>query len=141
MRHTFTWWWSWWIVFVVWLTDERLLSLFPARTIVRDPHHREYPTCCEQDWTCAEPGFRLCCMKLCSSDNHYTTTTKGFVFSLYRCSKQLVSCLLTLNWSEPFIPWGCFQICSANNNASLLLHACEVIHLVNKGVTSPYVQE
>ena len=24
-------------------------------------------------WTCAEPEFRLCWMKLCSSDNHYTT--------------------------------------------------------------------
>ena len=37
------WWWRWWIVFVVWSTDERRLALFPARTIVRDPHHREYP--------------------------------------------------------------------------------------------------
>ena len=34
-----------------------------------------------------------------------------------------------------------FQICSGNNNASLLLHACEVIHLINKGVISPYVHE
>ena len=31
----------WWIVFVVWLTDERCLDLFPAGTIVRDPHYRE----------------------------------------------------------------------------------------------------
>ena len=31
----------WRIVFVVWLTDERCLSLFPAGTIVRDTHHRE----------------------------------------------------------------------------------------------------
>ena len=29
------------MVFVVWLTDERRLALFPAGTIVRDPHHRE----------------------------------------------------------------------------------------------------
>ena len=34
----------WWIVFVVWLTNERRLVLFPAGTIVRDPHHRESPT-------------------------------------------------------------------------------------------------
>ena len=34
----------WWIVFVVWLTDERRLALFPAGTIVRDLHHRESPT-------------------------------------------------------------------------------------------------
>ena len=32
------------IIFVVWLTDERHLALFPAGTIVRDPHHRESPT-------------------------------------------------------------------------------------------------
>ena len=36
------------MVFVVWLTDERRLALFPAGTIVRDPHHRESPTRREQ---------------------------------------------------------------------------------------------
>ena len=30
--------------FVVWLTDEGRLALFPAGTIVRDPQHRESPT-------------------------------------------------------------------------------------------------
>ena len=34
--------------FVAWLTDERRLALFPAGTIVGDPHHRESPTRCEQ---------------------------------------------------------------------------------------------
>ena len=53
---------------------------------------------------------------------------------------NIVSHLLTLNWSKHFIRWGCFQICSENNDASLLLYACEVIHLINKGVISPYVQ-
>ena len=28
-------------------------------------------------WTCAEPEFRLSWMKLCSSDNHYTTAPKN----------------------------------------------------------------
>ena len=69
------------------------------------------------------------------------TLTKGFVLSLCRCSKQSVSCLITLNWSEHLISCGCFQLCSGSNNISLLLYACEVIHLINKGVTSPYVQE
>ena len=68
------------------------------------------------------------------------TLTKGFVFSSCRCSKQSVSRLLTVNWSEHFIRWGCFQICSGNNNTSLL-YACEVLHLIKKGVISPYVQE
>ena len=31
-----------------WLTDERPLALFPAGTIVRDPHYREFPTRPEQ---------------------------------------------------------------------------------------------
>ena len=34
---------------MVWLTDERRLALFPAGTIIRDPHHREFPTHREQD--------------------------------------------------------------------------------------------
>ena len=29
-------------------------------------------------WTCAESEFRLCGMKLCSSDNHYTTAPQVF---------------------------------------------------------------
>ena len=32
------------------------------------------------------------------------------------------------------------EICSGNNN-TLLLYTYEVTHLVNKGVTRPYVQE
>ena len=39
----------WWIAFMVWLTDESRLALFPAGAIVRDPHHRESPTRREQD--------------------------------------------------------------------------------------------
>ena len=48
------------------------------------------------------------------------TLTESFVFSSCRCSKQSVSCLLTLNLSEHFIRWGCFQICSGNKNTLLL---------------------
>ena len=39
---------EWWIDFVVWLTDERRLALFPAGTIARDPHNCESPTRREQ---------------------------------------------------------------------------------------------
>ena len=62
----------WWIVFAVWLTDERRLALFPAGTIVRDPHHRESLTPTSRVWTCTEPEFRFSWMKLCGSDNHHT---------------------------------------------------------------------
>ena len=63
------------------------------------------------------------------------TSTEGFVFFWCRCSKQSVF------RSEHFIWCSCYEICTGNNNTSLLLYACEVIHLINKGVTSPYVQE
>ena len=36
-------------LFLLWLTDVRCLALFPVRTIVRDPHHLESPTCYKQD--------------------------------------------------------------------------------------------
>ena len=68
------------------------------------------------------------------------TLTEGLVFSSCRCSKQSLS-RLSLNCSEHFIRCGCFQVCRGNNNTSLLLYACEIIHLINKRVTSPYVQE
>ena len=62
----------WCIAFWVLLTDERRLSLYPAGTIVRVPHHLEFQHAASRIWTCTEPEFRLCWMKLCSSDNHYT---------------------------------------------------------------------
>ena len=59
--------------FVVWLTDERRLALFPAETIVRDLHHRESLTRREQSLNLR----RIC------SDSHYTTAphyAKNFGF-------------------------------------------------------------
>ena len=43
------WWWWLRIVFVVWLTEEKRLALFPAETIARNPHHRESQIRDEQD--------------------------------------------------------------------------------------------
>ena len=67
--------------------------------------------------------------------------SEGFIYSSCRFRKQSVCCSLTLNRSEHLIWWEWFQICSGNNNTSLSFYACEVIHLINKGVTSPYVPE
>ena len=39
-----------------------------------------------------------------------------------------------------FIQWGSFLICSGNNNILFLMYACEVMHLINKALTTPYVQ-
>ena len=71
-----SWWrWWWWIVFAEWFTDERCLALFPARTIVRDCHHRKSPTHCEQNLNFAEPEFRLWGIKFCSCDKHHKILT------------------------------------------------------------------
>ena len=50
---------EWWIIFVVWLTNERCLALVPAGTIVRDPHHRKSLTHHKQ-------GLNLHRIKFCS---------------------------------------------------------------------------
>lgn len=34
--------------FVVWIAEERSLVLFPAGTVIRDPHHCESLTCHDQ---------------------------------------------------------------------------------------------
>ena len=46
--------------------------------------------------------------------------------------------MLFINWLDHFILKGWFQIYSGNKNT--LLYACKVINLINKGVTSQYVQ-
>ena len=40
---------NWIIVFMVWLTDEGRLALFPAGTTFRNPYHSKPPTRHEQD--------------------------------------------------------------------------------------------
>ena len=64
--------WWWWIVFVVWLTGIRRLTLFPAGNIVRNPHHPESLSRRKQDLNLPKPDFKLHWIKLYSSDNHYT---------------------------------------------------------------------
>ena len=59
------------------LYGERRLASFPAGTIVRNSHHlTPFSHTAGRIWLCAEPNFRLCWIKLCSSDNHYTTAPK-----------------------------------------------------------------
>ena len=70
---------------MVWLTDERRL--------VSNLRHAA-----SRIWTCAEPEFRLCWMKLSSSDSHYTTAPLNmlnmYVFNLITFTK-LCSLLAT----------------------------------------------
>ena len=60
--------------------QQKVLALLPIRTIVRETHHREFLTHCKQDFHLAEPDFRLWCMKFCSTDNHYTTSPKWWLY-------------------------------------------------------------
>ena len=72
--------------FVLWLTDETRLSLFPAGAIVRIVTITNLWHAASRIWTCSEPEFRLCWMKLCSSDNHYTagkTLLEELIFVAY----------------------------------------------------------
>ena len=63
---------------------QKAFSLIPSR----DHCQRSSPSqisCTPQSriWTCAEPEFRLSWMKLCSSDNHYTTAPPSEYLSVF----------------------------------------------------------
>ena len=92
MAFVWWWWWWWWIVFVVWLIDERRLALFPVGTVVRDLHHLESPTCSKQDLNLRRTSVQTCWMKLCSSDNHYTTAPFAPFISCNSLSKRIIDC-------------------------------------------------
>ena len=86
---------------MLWLTDERCLALFPAGTIVRDPHHLESPTRREQDLNLQGVCMYIC-MYVCSrvpgspedpgtpkgsggpgTGSYFSTTPKFFIFTFY----------------------------------------------------------
>ena len=64
--------------FVVWLTDERRLVYFRSDPLpeILTIANLQHAAC--RTWTSMEPKFRLCWMKLCSSDNHYTTAPRYY---------------------------------------------------------------
>ena len=73
----------WWIVFVVWLTDERCLASFqlgplPKILTIANLWHTE-----SRVWSCAEPEFRLSWIKLCSNDSHHTTAPFHYPYWKY----------------------------------------------------------
>ena len=73
----------------------RRKALFPAGSIVRDPHHRESPTRREQGLNLLRTEFRLSWMKLCSSDNHYTTAPLITRLRLNKSSNTILQIVLT----------------------------------------------
>ena len=71
------WWIEWWIIFCGMVDQRKAFSLISSQ------HHcQEILTtlnlqhATSRTWICAEPEFRFCWMKLCSSDKHYTTKTR-----------------------------------------------------------------
>ena len=58
--------------FLVWLTDEMLFALFPAGTIVRDPHHSKSPTRRGQDLSLHRTKVQDL-LNEADSDNYCTT--------------------------------------------------------------------
>ena len=82
----FQWGWWWWlIIFSEWLTDERRLHLYcifqpgPLSEILTITNLRHAAS---RIWTCTESEFRLCWMKLCSSNNHYTKALRSSLHQL-----------------------------------------------------------
>ena len=59
------------------MSDERRLVLFPAATIVRDPHHCESPTCLEQDLNLCRTWIQDFLNKFSISDNQYTSSPQS----------------------------------------------------------------
>ena len=52
---------------------------------------------CSRIWTCAEPEFSTCWMKLCSSDNYYTTASQIYIY--IRLDNMIIySCTINLNF-------------------------------------------
>ena len=58
-------------------------------------------------WTCAEPEFRLSWMKLCSSDNHYTTAPLNYKVSLV---STIIFCSFTISSEMPKFHQGIWKI-------------------------------
>ena len=77
----------WWIAFVIWLTDERCLVLFPFCLILFLFPLSVFLTIAnlrlavERIGACAKTEFRLSRINLCSCDNHYTTAPLRFIIS------------------------------------------------------------
>ena len=67
---SYVWWWSSSWCFCGMVDQWKTFSLISSQDHFKDLHQPESPIRCKQAGTCTEPVFRLCWMKLCSSDNH-----------------------------------------------------------------------
>ena len=85
---------KWWIVFWYgWPTEGVYLYFQPGPlSEILTISNLQHAT--SRIWTCAEPEFRLCWMKLCSSDNHYTTAPQTLlnICSMSICLLRNTSC-------------------------------------------------
>ena len=95
---------------MVWLTNERHLAFFRAGTIVKDPPIVNLWQAASKISTCAEPEFRLCWMKFCSSDNYYTmaplvSSRTIYLFILYKWLTAYEITIYNKN-SYVIVKWG-----------------------------------
>ena len=73
------------------MVDRRkTFSLVSSWDHVRDPHHLESPTCSEQDLNLRRTSVQTCWIKLCSSDNKYTTAPFAPLFHCNSISKRII---------------------------------------------------
>ena len=90
---------------------QRRVALFPAGTIVRDPHYRESPTRRKQNLNLQRT--RLTWMKLCSSDNHYTTLPLNSKIGLAIVSNIVKYLLPSIEYRKPTCSSGFWKTFSS----------------------------
>ena len=112
------WWWWWWIVLLYGWPTKGAEPYFQPGSLSEILTIANLRHAASRIWICAEPEFRLSWIKLCSSDNHYTTAplldqerraTHVFqwYFGLSNCLRLF---LLLLEAGNKFIPF-CYIFC------------------------------
>ena len=127
------------MIFVVWLTDEKRLALFPAGTTVRNLHYCESPKFRKQDLNLRRTWVQVSWMNLCSSDNRYTMapslwrhlwqTAANFLYnnSLNRNTRFLISGQVSIQslWKFVHMESTCFKTLKLQYSCKMLGESCE----------------
>ena len=106
-----SWLWKWWIVFAVgWPTrDVRPVEMFQLGPLSEILTIANLWFVASRIWTYTEPELRFCRIKLCSSDNHYTTVPLS-------TSKSGLRTFLSRYVWEVFLDLNRFSVVCQRNN-------------------------
>ena len=90
------WWWWWWTIFVEWLNEKLSVAFFQLGLLSEILIITNLWYAVSRIWTWAEPEFRLWWMKLCSSDNNYTTAPQRVPWECQKSDLNFRSCCCKL---------------------------------------------